>query len=67
MYELVAAFADAAGGELRCLEHPLPWRAEEEIWFEEPPAEDGPAAVTAHILVPGAVAAQEVVVPVRVM
>ena len=66
MYELVAAFTDDAGGELRCLEHPLPWRAEEEIWFEEPPAEGEPAAVTAHILVQGVVAVQEMAVPVRV-
>lgn len=36
MYAYAVAFAGAEDGELLCLDHPLPFVAGEEVWFEEP-------------------------------
>ena len=66
MYDLAAAFADAESGELFCLEHPIPFAAGEDLWFDGPCPQDGGLIATAHVLASGATAAREITVPVPV-
>ena len=67
MDDLAAAFADPESGELYCLEHPIPFAAGEDLWFDGPCPQDGALIATAHVLASGAVGTREmtVVVPVE--
>lgn len=66
MYDLVVAFADAPDAELQCLAYPLPFLAEEAIWFDAPCAADAGRRATAHVLVRGVAAVTEIAVAVPV-
>ena len=66
MYDLAAAFADAESGELFCLEHPIPFAAGEDLWFDAPQPQDGALRTVAHVLASGATGAREITVPVPV-
>ena len=64
-YHLAAAFADA-DGELLCLEHPIPFAAGEDVWFDAPRPQDDALVTTAHVLASGATGAREITVAVPV-
>ena len=65
-YQLAAAFADAESGELLCLEHPIPFAAGEDLWFDAPRPQDGALVTTAHVLASGATGPREITVAVPV-
>jgi len=65
-YHLAAAFADAESGELLCLEHPIPFAAGEDVWFDAPCPQDGAPVATAHVLASGATGTREITVAVPV-
>lgn len=65
-YHLAAAFADAESGELFCLEHPIPFAAGEDLWFEDPSPRDDALITTAHVLASGATGTREITVAVPV-
>jgi hypothetical protein len=69
MYALAVAFTDETDS-IYCLEHPIPWRPDEGIWFDHPVAEDTTARygviATAHIEVLTATGLIDLAVPVPV-
>ena len=68
MYAYAVAFAGAEDGELLCLDHPLPFVAGEEVWFEEPRRREEGLVTTAHVLTAGVTGVREmaVMMPVAV-
>ncbi|MBK8047890.1 MAG: hypothetical protein IPK16_12610 [Anaerolineales bacterium] len=69
MYDLAVAFAGDSDS-IYCLEHPIPWRSDETIWFDGPngagDAKQSPATAVAHIEVLTATGSNEVAVKVLV-
>lgn len=70
MYAYAVAYAVALAGaeerELLGLEHPLPFVAGEEVWFEEPRWQEEGLYTTAHVLAAGATVGKEITVTMPV-